>query len=195
MIVAEDLHEIHVGSFRAELRVPPNLRAKLLHHRVVGVRHEKHRVRHARIERMDRLRTVRKRHLLVKPEVRWLSETDRDAITMEVGGDNARFGLKAEVTALSSALLDKPRKTTRAIAAHFGEAAIVVVKLPRPISLSRDAGNEEYEPIRANTTMPIAKAHDLTAAEADGLRPIIEEHKIIARAVHLGEFQNHGCAS
>ena len=87
--------------------------------------------------------------------------------------------------------MDKTRKATRAVAAHFAGAAIVIVKLPRPIGLPRGARNEQYETIRADAAMSIAKVHDLVAAQADALRPIIDEHKIIARAVHLGEFQNH----
>jgi hypothetical protein len=39
--------------------------------------------------------------------------------------------------------------------------------------------------------MPIAEPHDLVAGQLDLSCPIIDEHKIIARAVHLGKFQNH----
>src|SRR5258708_21194760 len=39
--------------------------------------------------------------------------------------------------------------------------------------------------------MPVAEAHDLGAGKGLLLRPAIHQDKVIARAVHFGEFQNH----
>jgi len=39
--------------------------------------------------------------------------------------------------------------------------------------------------------MPVAEPNDLVAIEPDLSRPVINQHKIIPRAIHLGEFQNH----
>jgi hypothetical protein len=39
--------------------------------------------------------------------------------------------------------------------------------------------------------MAIAKPHNLLATELDLLGAVINEDKVIPRAVHLGEFQNH----
>jgi len=39
--------------------------------------------------------------------------------------------------------------------------------------------------------MPVAEAHDLIAGEPDFLCPVVNQHKVVSRAVHFGEVQNH----
>jgi hypothetical protein len=51
--------------------------------------------------------------------------------------------------------------------------------------------HEQHQAIRANPAMPVADSNDLLLREADFLHPVVHEHEIVARAVHLGEFQIH----
>jgi hypothetical protein len=39
--------------------------------------------------------------------------------------------------------------------------------------------------------MPVTQANELLAGKLKRLRAIINQHKVISRAVHLGEFQYH----
>jgi hypothetical protein len=69
MVRTQPLHEIHVGPFWREVRMAADFRAELLHHGAVGVGHEQHRMRHPRIERMNRLGAGGERHLLIEPQI------------------------------------------------------------------------------------------------------------------------------
>jgi hypothetical protein len=40
--------------------------------------------------------------------------------------------------------------------------------------------------------MAVTQTNDLGASQFDFPRAVIDQDKIIARSVHLGEFQNHG---
>src|SRR5438093_8549095 len=140
---------------------------------------------------MNGLRADRKRYRLIELQVSWPRQANGHALAVEVRSDNPRFSFEREIAIMAGPPLHKTRKAPRAIAAHFTGAAITIIELPGPIRLPRMARNQQNDTIGANTAMAITQPHDLVALQFNRLLAIIDEHKIIARAIHLGEFQNH----
>src|SRR5437899_708693 len=118
----KNLDEIYVRAFRAEVRVTADFRAELLHHGLVGIRDEQHRVWHAGVQRMDRVRAGGKLDLLAEAQIFRRRQVDRDAFAAEVGGDNAGLGLESEIASSAGLLLHEAREAARAIAAHLAGA-------------------------------------------------------------------------
>jgi hypothetical protein len=87
--------------------------------------------------------------------------------------------------------LDKSRETTGTIAAHIGCAAIVIVKFPRPIRLAGARGHKHQQTIRADAALAVTNPHHLFRAELNCPLPIIDQHKVISRTVHLGKPKHH----
>ena len=108
--------------FGAEVRVAADFGAELLHHGLVGIGHEQHRVRHARIERMNRLRAHRERHLLIEPQVLRRRQADGDAIALKAGGDDARFRLEREARRSAPVSFCTKRAKQRAPLPHISPA-------------------------------------------------------------------------
>jgi hypothetical protein len=80
-------------------------------------------------------------------------------------------------------------KAPRAIAAHFGFAAIgVVVPHAKVCAVGRSLQKENS--IRAHPPMPIADAHYLFGGELQFAGAIIKQNEIVPGAVHLREL-NH----
>ena len=88
-------------------------------------------------------------------------------------------------------LLHEAREAARAVAAHLAGAAVAVIEVPGPIRLARSRRHQQEDAIRPHAAMPVAEPHDLVAGKPDLSCPVINEHKVIPRAVHLGEIQNH----
>src|SRR5262249_22646818 len=105
--------------------------------------------------------------------------------------DDARAGFKCEIAVDAGFLLDKSGKAARTIAAHFTDAAVVVVEIPGPIRFAGTRWDKNNRTVSAHAPMAVTQTNDLVAGELDGLCSIINQHKIISRTVHFGEFQNH----
>ncbi len=189
--VSPSTHEVHIRPLRREPRVVAQFRPELLHHRLVGVRHENHRVRHAGIQRVHRQKAGAQRDFLAQLEVPGLSQIDRHSLALKCRGDDPRAGLESRLPFRAGLALDEAGETTRAVAAHVRGAAITVVKLPGPVGLARRARNQQEQPVRPDSALTIAEANNLFASEPDLALPVVDEHKIISRPVHLGEFQSH----
>src|SRR6266550_2464780 len=104
-------------------------------------------------------------------------QTDGDALGLKVCGNDAGFRFKSEIAIQAGALLNKPRKATRAIAAHLARAAIVIVELPGPIRLPRQAGNQQDNTIRAGTAVSVTQPDNLVTRKLYFLCQVIDEHK------------------
>src|SRR5258706_9134883 len=104
MARAQQLHEVHVRSARAEVRQVANLWTELHHHRLVRVRNEEYGVRHAGVERVNRRVTSRKRNGFVQLQILWPGEIHRHARAVEYGGDDARPGFKSKRTVVRGLL-------------------------------------------------------------------------------------------
>src|ERR1051326_1361990 len=114
------------------------------------------------------------------------------AIPLKIRSDDSGLRFEGEIAMVARSPLDKTREAASAIAAHFARAAVVVVEFPGPIRFTRSKRHQNYRPVSANAAMPVAQSDDLVAGQLDGLCPVINQHKIISRAIHFGEFQNHG---
>ncbi len=87
--------------------------------RLVGIGHEQHRVRHARIDRMNGLGADGQRHLLVEPQILWLGQADRDPLALEAGRDDARLGLERETPVSGRSAFCTKRAKQRAPLPHI----------------------------------------------------------------------------
>src|SRR5262245_5472584 len=116
------------------MRVVTNFGTEFFEHRLIGIRHKKHRMRHSGIKRVDGLRTSRAWHLLIEPQIARFRQTHSDSLPIELSVDYPRARLEGKIAVKPSALLHETRKAPRAIAAHFARATVAVVKLPRAIS-------------------------------------------------------------
>jgi hypothetical protein len=83
----------------------------------------------------------------------------------------------------------KSRKTACAIAAHLRFASVAVVITHAEIAaILRRLDHEQS--VRANAAMPIANPRNRRAIEAQGAGAIVEDDKIVARAIHLREMHD-----
>jgi hypothetical protein len=119
------------------------------------------------------------------------SQVDRDSASMKMGGNYSGFRFEGQVAGTAGKLLHKMRETAGAVAAHFTGTAIIVVKLPSPISLSRSARNQQDEPIGSDPAMTVTKAGNLFPAQFNLASAVIHEDKVIAGPIHFGEFHDH----
>ena len=134
------------------------------------------------------------RHHRAHAQIPGRRQIDGHALAMEGRADDARAGLERGSVLCASDALHEPREAARAIAAHVRHRAVTVVKLPGPIGLARSIWNEEEQPIRTDTALTIAQAHDLFGGELDFDGAIIDQNEVIPGTVHLYEFQIHGAA-
>ena len=108
---------------------------------------------------------------------------------MQLRPDYASRRLKRKRLHRARDAIREARETPRAIAAHFGFAAIgVVVPHAKICAVGRSLQNQNS--IRAHPAMPIADAHYLFGGELQFAGPIIEQNEIVPRPVHLREL-NH----
>src|ERR1043166_5076590 len=135
----------------------------------------------------------RESYLFAQFQPAGLCQIYRDPFAIEAGRNNARFSFEFETGVEPDGFLHEPREATRAVTAHFTGAAVAVVEVPGPVRFPRAGRNQNQQPVGANAPVTVAQAHDLVAGQPDSLRPIVQEHKVIARAVHFRKFQKHGC--
>ena len=113
------------------------------------------------------------------------------AVALKFGADDAGHGFEAhrrqgEIVET----IDIPCEAPGAIAAHFGLAAIgIVIAHPEIGSLLRRFYGQQ--PIGADAAVTIAQAGDLLIGERHGLGAVVDQHEIIAGAVHFGEVEGH----
>ena len=110
---------------------------------------------------------------------------------MKLDSNNSCLGLERKIIWIFCPPLHESGKATRPVAAHFTGAAVAVVEFPCPMRFARSTWDQNHNAIGADAAMPIAQTHDLIATELELLRAIINQHKVVAGAVHFGEFQNH----
>src|SRR5581483_530168 len=110
-------------------------------------------------------------------------------IALELRADHAGWRFERN---LFPGLCDFGRKTreaTRAVAAHFGFAAVSVVvthaKIRAVLRLL-----DQKNTVGADAAMTIADVRDLFATEPHVAGAIVDHDKIVACAVHLGEAQH-----
>src|SRR6266481_4851080 len=101
-----------------------------------------------------------------------------------MGSNDSSFRFKREIARIARALLDKTREAARPVSAHFSGAAVVIVKFPGPIRLPRGARDQQDSAVRTHAAMAIAKTNDLLARQLEALRPIVNQDKVVTRAVH-----------
>ena len=148
-------------------------------------------MRHAGVERVNRLFADGEQNFFVQPQLFWLRQTDCDAPALKAGANDSRAGLEREIIFLPGDFLHVAREATRAVAAHVSHAAVAVEEFPRPVRFAARARNEQHHAVRADAAMTVAQPHDLLAREFDFARAIVGEDKVIARSVHFGELQKH----
>jgi hypothetical protein len=170
----------------------PYRRTELHNHCFVGVGHKQDRVGYSRINRVHRLWAILQLEFFVKTQADGLGEADCYQVALEMSCNQPGFGLKSEIAIQAGLFCHKPRKTPRSVAAHLAATAVAVKKSPRPISLSGVRRNQADEAVRSDAAMAVADSHNLVAAELKILGSIIDEHKVIAGTIHLGEFHKHG---
>src|SRR5438552_10430753 len=98
-------------------------------------------MRHTCVQRMNNLGADRELHSLVQAQVARLREGYRHSLALKARRDDAGFRLESEIAVQAGELSNKMCKATRAVAAHFADAAIAIEKQPRPIGLPRNAWN------------------------------------------------------
>src|SRR5438105_11417758 len=120
-----------------------NLSAELLDHRLVGVGHEGHHMRNARIHGVDLKFARRKRKGVVQSKLFRAREVDCHALAVKGGQNHARSSFKRGFGFRSGLASNKTRKTTGAVAAHISGAAVAVVEVPAPVGFGEFAGSEQ----------------------------------------------------
>ena len=102
--------------------------------------------------------------------------------------NDASAGLERRFAVAASQSLNEASEAARAVTAHLGLAAIAVVELPRPVGFPGFGRDEKKQAIGTNAALAMAQPDHLIARELDVLGPIVDEHKVISGAVHLGKL-------
>ena len=193
---AENLDEVYIGAARGEVWMETNFVAEVLDHRFISIGDEDDGVRNPGVERMHGGLADGKLDLFVEAKVFWVGEIDADAVTFEGGGNDAGDGFETgTAVGAGDGALDVAGETASAVAAHFGGAAVVIVKVPRPIGFALTRWNQQHEAIRADTALAMANLHDIVGLEFDFPVAIIDENEVVSRPVHLCETNDHQWAN
>ena len=126
----------------------------------------------------------------VEREAIGIGETHRHGGVADGGADEAAGGFEAQFAIAANGVLDVAGETARAVAAHFGVAAVCVVKVPRPIAFALGVSQED-KTIGADATLAVAEFGDLFTTERGRAVAVINQHEVVARAVHFGELNLH----
>ncbi len=144
---------------------------------------------HTTINKMRSDLFVFERNFQIETQAFRLAHLEGDAFTVQLRADHAGRRLKRKRLHRTRDATREARKTPRAIATHFGFAAIgVIVSHAKICAVRRSLQNQNS--IRANPSMPIADVHNLLGGELQLAGAIIEQNEIVPCAVHLGEL-NH----
>ena len=134
--------------------------------------------------------------LFVEAKVVWVGEIHADTVAFERGGDDTGDGFKTGAAiGGGDGALDVAGKTAGAVAAHFGSAAVVVIKIPGPVGFALAGGDEEHKAIGADTALAMADLHDIVGLKFDFPVAIIDENEVVSRPVHLCETNDHQLAN
>ena len=88
-------------------------------------------------------------------------------------------------------VVDEARKAARAIAALLDLAAVAVEDPIAEIGAGEFRPFDQQQLVEANAEVTIAKALDQRRVGRKGLVDPVDDHKVIAKAVHFGETQVH----
>ena len=187
----EDLGKIHIRASRRKVIMKPDLFPQAGHHGRIGFLHKQHRVRHAGVERMNRLLTGTSGDGIVQYQPLRISQINGHRFAIDLRADHAAHCLEAQRPAAIRGRLNVPSKTPRPIAAHLSIAAVGIVKFPRPIRAVLGIA-QINQSVRADPTLAMAQLSDLFATEGNLIFAIIHQHEVISRAVHLGKGYLHG---
>jgi hypothetical protein len=78
-------------------------------------------------------------------------------------------------------------RAARTIAAHLRRSTIAVEKLHVKVEML--GGLNEYQAISAHTPPAVTDPHDLSPFDRNVFASVVDQNKVVTRAVHLGEFQ------
>src|SRR5438477_11969605 len=116
---------------------------------------------HAGIDRMNHLVASRERKLLIQAQILRGGEADRNPLVLKPSGDDPGLGLERKILFGTGKFLHETGEAAGAIAAHFADTAVAVMKLPGPIRFSRGAVDQDDEAIGTDTALAIAEVNDL----------------------------------
>ena len=121
-----------------------------------------------------------------------LSEIYLDLITQEFRVDNAGYRFKTHRrTDIGYQCLDKTGKTTAAVPAHFGLAAIAVVKAPGKIRLTALAVLKKDKSIGSNTFLTMAQSNDLFRCQGQIPIAIVYQYEVVPGSIHFYKIHQH----
>ena len=110
-------------------------------------------------------------------------------VALQFRADHAGGSFEGNFLKRTGGAVRESCETTRAVAAHLGLAAVgIVIAHPEIGAVRRTL--EEEDTIRADAAMPVADPRDLLAREREIARTIVEQDKIVARAIHFRETQH-----
>ena len=169
-----------------------DFRAELRDHRLIRVRHEKHRVRHAGVQRVNGLRADREGNDFVEPQVLGGGEVHRHALAVEAGGDDARPGFEAKTRRQRRSVFARTARSNARRCRTFRRCCRRCCRSPTPSPPGRM--RDGTSSITPSAPTPRCRSHKRTICSrfsADLAGPVVEQDEVVARAVHLGKFQNH----
>ena len=114
-----------------------------------------------------------------------------DTLALKRRGNHAGGGFKTDPLVRTGQPLDETSEAARAIAAHLSAAAIAVVEIPAPIRGAGGIRNQQHQAVRPNPALAVAEMGHLFGRQRECAIAIVDQHKVVARAVHLGELQTH----
>ena len=144
---------------------------------------------HTTINKMRSDLFVFERNFQIETQAFRLAHLEGDAFTMQSRADHAGRRLKGKRLHRTRDATREARKTPRAIATHFGFAAIGVIVSHAKICAVRRLLQDQNS-IRTHPSMPIANADYFFGGELQFAGTIIEQNEIVPRAVHFREL-NH----
>ena len=90
-----------------------------------------------------------------------------------------------------AAVAHKARKTACAVAALLHLGAIGVVNHILKVNAGRRGRPHRQNLVGAHAKMPVGQKAVLRQAEVQAVLGLVEHHKVVARALHFGEWDSH----
>ena len=113
-------------------------------------------------------------------------------VVFEARHDDAGLRAHADRARLGEALVThEAHETARAVAALLDFGAVGVEDAINEIDIRTIGGLDQQQLVSAHTKVPIRQPAPLLSRQIDFLTHAVEHHKIVARALHLGELELH----
>jgi len=149
-------------------------------------------VRDAGVDEMERAAEAGDRGAGVELEVLGLGHGDADVLADHLGGEGAGDGFEGDFLENDFPEVGgEAAEAARAVAAHFGFAAVGVVVAETEIR-AFPGGLHGEQAVGADAAIAVAERGDGVGVEVDGEVAVVNDDEVIAGAVHFEKVEEHG---